>query len=100
MRREVLPEFGAIRLSELRRGDLQEFADGLLVRGLSPSAVQVTLLPMRALYRRAIARDEIAVNPCTGLQLPAVRGRRDRYADPEEAEALIAVIPVDRHRAV
>jgi Phage integrase, N-terminal SAM-like domain len=45
MRREVLPEFGPVRLSELRRGDLQEFADRLLARGLSPSAVQGALLP-------------------------------------------------------
>lgn len=98
MRREVLPELGSAQLSELRRGDLQTFADRLLARGLSPSAVQVTLLPLRALYRRAIARDELAVNPCTGLQLPAVRGRRERYAAPGEAEALIAAVP-ERDRA-
>lgn len=93
MRREVLPQLGSVRLSELRRGDLQEFADSLLSRGLSPSAVQVTLLPLRALYRQALARDELAVNPCTGLHLPAVRGRRERYATPEEAESLIAAVP-------
>jgi integrase len=93
MRREILPQLGSVRLSELRRGDLQEFADNLLARGLSPSAVQVTLLPLRALYRRAIARDELAINPCTGLHLPAVRGGRERYATPEEAESLIAAVP-------
>ena len=60
--------------------------------------MQVTLLPLRALYRRAISRDELAVNPCTGLHLPAVRGRRDRHATPEEAEALIAAVP-ERDRA-
>ena len=35
---------------------------------------------MRAIYRRALARGDIAVNPTTGLELPAVRGRRDRIA--------------------
>jgi integrase len=98
MRREVLPQLGSARLSELRRGDLQELADRLLARGLSSSAVGVTLLPLRALYRRALARDELATNPCTGLQLPAVRGRRERYAAPEEAETLIAAVP-ERDRA-
>jgi site-specific recombinase XerC len=92
MRREILPELGSVRLSELRRGDLQAFADRLLVRGLSPSAVQVTLLPLRALFRRALAREELAINPCTGLHLPAVRGRRERYAAPEEAEDLIVTV--------
>ena len=99
MRREVLDALGAIRLSELQRADLQEFADRLLARGLSPSAVQVTLLPIRAIVRRAIARDELAVNPCAGLQLPAIRGSRERYASPEEAEALIAAVP-ENDRAI
>jgi integrase len=99
MRREVLPALGGARLSELRRADLQELADRLHARGLSPSAVQVTLLPVRAIVRRAISRDELAVNPCAGLQLPAIRGRRERYASPEEAEALIAAVP-EEDRAV
>ena len=38
------------------------------------------------------------MNPCTGLHLPAVSGRRERYASPEEAEALIAAVP-ERDRA-
>src|SRR5215211_2456905 len=98
MRREVLPGFGAVRLSELRRSDLQGFANELHARGLSPSAVQVTLLPIRAIVRRALSLDELAVDPCAGLHLPAVRGRRERYASPDEAERLIAAIP-ERDRA-
>jgi integrase len=99
MRREVLPELGLVRLTELRRGDLQAFADRLLARGMSAAGVQGTLLPVRALYRRALARDELAVNPCSGLQLPAVRSRRERYVAPEEAEALIAAVP-EQDRAI
>ena len=98
MRREILPEFGAARLADLQRPDLQEFADRLLAEGLSPSSVQTTLLPLRAIYRRAIDRGELVVDPCAGLRLPAVRGRRERYASPEEAEALIAAVP-ERDRA-
>lgn len=99
MRREVLPEFGPVKLADLRRPDLQAFADRLLVRGLSASAIQVTLLPLRAIFRRALSRGDLAVNPCTGLQLPAVRGRRERYASPEEADALIAAVP-ERDRTI
>jgi integrase len=93
MRLRVLPALGAVRLDELRRCDLQEFADRLLAEGLSASYIQTMLLPVRAIVRRALARDELAVNPCSDLQLPAVRGRRERYASPEEAEALLAVVP-------
>jgi integrase len=98
MRRHVLPELGAVRLTDLSRPDLQDFTDGLLAAGFSPSTIQVALLPMRAIFRRAIARGELAVNLCTGLELPAVRGRRERYASAQEAEALIATAP-QRDRA-
>ncbi len=40
-----------------------------------------------------MARGEVAANTCDGLELAAVRGRRERIASPVEAEALIAVIP-------
>jgi integrase len=33
------------------------------------------------------------INPTTGLELPAVRGRRDRIATPAQAAALIAALP-------
>lgn len=93
MRLRVLPEFGDVRLAEVHRPDLQEFADGLLAGGLNPSTIQVTLLPLRAIFRRALSRGELAANPCNGLQLPAVRGKRERYATPAEAEKLIAALP-------
>ena len=50
-------------------------------------------MPLRAVYRRAVARSQVAVNPTLGLALPAVRGRRERIARPEEAAALLAALP-------
>src|SRR3954447_16952763 len=35
----------------------------------------------------------VSVNPTTGLQLPAVRGRRDRVAAPQEAAKLLELVP-------
>jgi integrase len=52
------------------------------------------ILPLRAIYRRAAARGEIAVNPTLKLTLPAVRGRRERITPPREAKALIAAVPL------
>lgn len=99
MRLRVLPALGTVRLTDLRGSDLQDFVDQLLAEGLSPSYVQTTLLPIRAIVRRALGRDELAANPCTGLRLPAIRGRRERYASPDEAAALIAASP-QRDRAI
>ena len=53
-------------------------------------------MPVRAIFRRALVRGEVAINPTTGLELPAVRGRRDRIASPEEAATLLATLDRDR----
>ena len=57
------------------------------------------MLPLRAIYKRALQRGELAVNPTVGLDLPAITGGRERVADPIEAAALIAAV-CDRDRAV
>jgi integrase len=97
MRLRVLPTIGSVRLADLYRPDLQTLADQLLAQGLSASSVKVTLLPLRAIFRYAIERGGLAVNPCDGIRLPAVRGGRDRIVGPVEAEALLAALaPGDR----
>jgi integrase len=92
----ILPKFGGVNLSELRRVDVQDFAEGLLADGLDPSTIRNVLMPLRVIYRRALSRGEVSVNEMSGLELPAVRGMRDRIASPEEAARLLdALSPVD-----
>ena len=93
LRLRVLPELGGKRLSDLRRIDLQDFADRMVAKGADPSTIQSTLMPVRAICRRALARGEIAVNPTTGLELPAIRGQRDRIVSPEVAARMIEALP-------
>jgi integrase len=95
----VLPELGACKLSAVSRLELQDLADRWLAEGMHPSTIQGRLMPVRAVYRRALARGDVAVNPTAGLTLPAVRGGRDRVASPEEAAQLIAALPRE-HRAL
>ena len=95
----VLPELGGARLSEIRRVDVQDFADRLCADGLDASTVRNTLMPLRVIFRRALARGDVAVNPTTGLELPAVEGSRERIASPAEAEALLVALP-ERDRAI
>jgi len=97
LRLRVLPELGRVKLSEITRHDLQDLVDGLLAAGLDASTIGVTLNPVRAIYKRALARGEIAVNPTTALEMPAVRGGRDRIASPEECTKLLdALASADR----
>jgi integrase len=89
----VLPELGAVKLSDVRRADVQDLADRMLAAGLDPSTIRNALAGLRTIYRRALARGEVAVNPTSGLELPAVRGRRERIAAPDEAARLLAALP-------
>jgi integrase len=95
----LLPEIGHLRLSALTRNHLQDIVDRLVATGRAPSTVRNTILPLRAIYRRATSREQVTSNPTLKLTLPAVRARRDRVARPEEATALIAAAP-DTDRAI
>ncbi len=89
----ILPEFGTRRIGELSRNDLQDLADRMRNDGLNASTIRNQFLPLRAIYRRAVNRSEVAVNPLVGLELEAVRGRRERIATPAEAEQLLSALP-------
>ncbi len=92
LRLRVLPELGNLRLSDVRRRDVQGFADRLYAEGLDPSTITNTLDPLRSIYRRAVNRDEVAINPTKDLELPMARGSRERIASPEEAVALVEAL--------
>jgi integrase len=92
MRLRVLPELGGARLSDVTRVTVQDMVDRMLADGHQPSTIRNTLMPLRAIFRRALARGEVPVNPIAGVEVPAVRGRRERIASPVEAAALIAAL--------
>src|SRR5207302_4129115 len=52
LRLRVLPALGALRVNEIRRGEVQALVDRLLVAGHNPSTIRNTLLPLRAIFRR------------------------------------------------
>jgi integrase len=99
LRLRVLPELGRLKLSAIQRNDVQDLADGLLAAGLDPSTIKNTLNPLQAIFRRAVHRGEVAVNPTAGLDLAKSRGRRDRIASPDEAAALLAALPAEDRAA-
>ncbi len=93
LRLRVLPEFGSVALADLRRADLQGFVDQMLVEHLSASTIRNTMNPLQAIYRHAVRREVVAVNPTREVDLPAARGRRERIATATEAVRLLDALP-------
>jgi integrase len=93
----TLPLLGSKRLTAVSQTMLQDFAEQLSAQGLSASSVRNTILPLRAIFRRAHRRGEVAINPTLKLTLPVVRGERDRVAAPSEVGPLLdALQPAER----
>jgi integrase len=97
LRLYVLDGLGGMKLGEVRKRDVQALANRLLARGLDASTVRNALMPLRVLYREAVHAEQVATSPCAGVRLPAVEGKRERIATPDEAARLIAALrPSDR----
>ncbi len=93
LRDHIVPRLGRTRLADVQHRDVQRLADDLLAEGRDPSTIRNALMPLRVIFRRAVEDGDLAVNPCAHLRLPAVRGRRERIASPEEARRLLAALP-------
>lgn len=90
----VIPLLGRIRVSQLRRREVQELlVDELIRRGLSGSRIRGVLNALRAMLRRPLQADELLSDPTTRLDLPADSRPRDRAASPAEAAALLEALP-------
>jgi integrase len=74
---------------------LQEFCLSFILA----ETLRNALMPLRVIFRRAVEDGDLALNPCTHLRLPAVRGRRERIASHEEAQRLLAALP-ERDRPI
>jgi integrase len=86
-------ELGSLRPAEVRRSDVQAFADELLA-AMSPGSASNVLNPLQAYYRRAVHREELSANPTEEIDLPAKGSKRPRrIVTPKGAAALLAVVP-------
>jgi integrase len=91
--RYVDPEIGSLRVSEVRRSDVQQLLDGLRAKNLSGSKCRNVLVGLKVLYRRVLEHDEVSMNPTTNLRLPPPAGTRERVASLTEVAELIEALP-------
>ena len=91
LRTKVLPVLGHLRLSNVSRNGVQDLVDRMVREGFAPSSARNAILPLRAIYRGALDRGQVAVNPTLKLSLPALKPCRERVAISEPLRGLLAV---------
>jgi integrase len=92
-RLHIESDLGALRISEIRRRDVQALVDRLRAAGLSGSKVRGVVTSLKIVLRRALEDDELTVNPTALLRLPGPAGTRERVVAVAQAELLIRALP-------
>jgi integrase len=90
---------GDERLRELDLPRLQRFVDRLAADGMTAATITTVITPLRAIYKRARQMGEVK-NPITGVSVPSVLRRQERFATTEQVEALMARLDTVKDRAL
>lgn len=89
----VFPVLGRIRVDQLRRSQVQVLADQISELRAG-ATTRNAIHALGALYTYLLPRyDDIAHDPTAGLELPRPSAPRERYAGPEEMDALLKALP-------
>jgi integrase len=96
----AIPAFGHLRLAEVTRRDVQRFIDELVDKGFATATIDSDLTPLRVLFRQAVKREQVRINPMTELDVPAVRCKPRRVVPDADAKAMIAALDAGAERAL
>lgn len=94
--RDVLkPKLGHLRMTDVRRRDVQAVVDEMRADGVSPSRLRNNLDPLRVAFRRAIRDEVVTASPMDSLELPANRQKPRTVPSPAEVVTLLEALPDD-----
>ncbi|MGI8729698.1 MAG: tyrosine-type recombinase/integrase [Solirubrobacteraceae bacterium] len=93
LRLRVYPTMADVAFYRVRRVHVQDLVDQLIADGVAPATINTTVGALGAIYARAVQRDELEVSPTIGVKVPAARNGRKRFATPQEAVALLSLLP-------
>jgi integrase len=94
--RYVKPQLGAMRLSDMRPLDIQNFYTGLSEKKLSPRTVRFTHSVLTSAFKQAVRWRMLAQNPCNSVDLPRKAGAEMQALTPAEAARFLNEASSDR----
>jgi integrase len=100
LRKRVLPVLGHERLREVTLPQLQLLVDRLAADGHAAATITTTITPLRAIFRRARQLGDVQTNPVSGISVPSVNRRQERFATVEQIEAMLTKLAATKDRAL
>lgn len=100
IRVHLVPEFGDLRLVELKESQLQKFYNRLFVNGLSARSIQIINTVLSAALKKAIKSRLILFNVCDAVELPKQTKKERRVLSAEEQEQLLKELKKDEQGAM
>jgi integrase len=92
--------FGARRLDQLQRHELQTFHNQLLGQGIAPATADHHLKLIRQVLNKAVEWDVLERNPIAKVKLFNPDNRMENYMDEAELGRLLSVLRTDSNRGV
>lgn len=94
----ILPTIGLYRVADVSVDHVDDLLTELLERGLAPSTVHRQYRTMNRMFRVAVQRGKISVNPCDQVEPPRIPHREMRFLTIPQVEQLADAIG-DRYRS-
>lgn len=89
IRRVHLARFDSLKLSAIRKIDLQAYLTERVTQKASPYSVRKELVFLTHMFRLAVEWEIIPISPAQGLKAPKLPPGRVRYLQPTELKALL-----------
>jgi integrase len=89
---DVLPVLGKRRIEDVRRREIVQMLDDIVLRG-SPISANRCLAVTRKMFNFAVKRGLLEHSPCTMMDAPAKASRRERLLDRDELETFLRGLP-------
>ncbi|MCF8144321.1 MAG: tyrosine-type recombinase/integrase [Deltaproteobacteria bacterium] len=96
LEKHIYPAFGKKEIRDIKKKDLSGFFDDLAIKGMSPSTFQNLRSPLSHIFKYAIDKELIEMNPLQGLKLNNKGNIKIRPL--EEDEIVILLDKAKQHR--
>ncbi|HTY20968.1 MAG TPA: tyrosine-type recombinase/integrase [Geobacteraceae bacterium] len=83
LKKDILPVWGPLKITDIKRRDIRPILDAMVKRG-APVQANRLLAYVRKMFSYAVSQDVIENNPFLRMDAPAIENSRERYLSAEE----------------